>query len=143
MPSALRGEAGGTEEFIDGVRGDEEVELAGGVGPLVLFRVTEENGARGTEGEEAMLVEGELVDVVVEKGEGIVEQWERPELMILTVSAPGFLVRLGAVPPQPAWWGMTRSMRSSNAAARWAALPLREWPTTAMRLVSMSLSWWR
>ena len=34
--------------------------------------------------------------------------------------------RLGAVPPQPDWSGMTRSIRSSNAAASSAVLPRRE-----------------
>ena len=55
------------------------------------------------------------------------------KLVLIRLTDSPILPRLGAVPPQPAWCGMARAMRSSKAAASRAVLPSREWPTTAMR----------
>ena len=60
-------------------------------------------------------------------------------LIRLTDSARVSLVRLGAVPPQPACSGITIAIRSSKAPASRAVLPFREWPTTAIRAASTSL----
>ena len=55
-----------------------------------------------------------------------------------TVSAFESSCRLGPVPPQPAWFGITTAIRSSNAPASSAVLPSREWPTMMIRAASMS-----
>ena len=129
-------EAGKAEQTIHRLGGDGGQKLAARVGPAVFGGAGDVDGARGGQGDQLVLVDGQVVFVMAVFGKIAAEPVRK--------TAGDALDRLAVVAPAQRRAAAARVVGDDQrkprilAPAHNAVLPIREWPITATRRASMA-----